>query len=123
MVNNSNGLIAFTLIAEGNCVTGDVVSKSNIRINGEVIGSVKSEGKIVVGSKAHIDGCIEAADLFVEGSVKGIIHVKNNVHVKSAATLFGDLSCRQLILEPGAVFNGSCCMDTDRKKNRNATEV
>jgi cytoskeletal protein CcmA (bactofilin family) len=106
-----NALFAFNLITEGNCVKGDILSKGDIRINGEVIGSVKSEGKIVVGPKAFIKGSIEAVELIIEGRIKGIVHVKKRVYIKSMAKLLGELSCQELVLELGAAYNGSCCIE------------
>ena len=113
MIKDGNGLTVFNVIAEGDCVKGDILSKSNVRINGEVLGSVKSEGKLIIGSNAYVEGCIKAVELLVEGCVKGEILVENRVHLKLTAKLFGDLSCKQLVLEPGAVFNGHCSIKKD----------
>ena len=43
-------------IASGSILSGDLHSSSDIRVDGEVKGSVKTEGKLVLGETGVIEG-------------------------------------------------------------------
>jgi cytoskeletal protein CcmA (bactofilin family) len=43
-------------ILSGTEITGDIVSDSNLLIEGEIIGNVSCSGKVVIGSSGKIKG-------------------------------------------------------------------
>ena len=51
MKNSNNTSSVVNMIGNGTVITGDIQSKSDIRIDGILKGSVKTEGKLVVGSE------------------------------------------------------------------------
>lgn len=104
-------LDTFNIIVKGDCIRGNILSKRNIRIDGEVIGAVKSEGEIIIGPEAYIEGNIIACELIVEGCIKGTVYVKKKIHVKSTAKIDGNITCAEYVLDLGAIYNGTCRME------------
>lgn len=104
MVNSSN------VIAKESRITGDIEAQGNIRIEGIVQGSVKSQSKVVIGDSAIIYGNLVAAEAEVSGKVDGEVTCGELLHLKKTAFITGDISTQKLVVENGAVFNGKCTM-------------
>jgi cytoskeletal protein CcmA (bactofilin family) len=98
------------VIGKGTVLTGDIETYGNIRIEGKVIGNVKSKSKIALGNGSQIEGNIIAQNADIEGEVKGKIEIGELLVLKSTAIVHGDILTGKLVVEPGAVFNGSCKM-------------
>ncbi len=98
------------IISSSTQINGDIVSKSDIRIDGSLKGSVKIDGKLVVGDEGIIDGDVFCSDADISGSVKGKITVSQLLSLKSSAKLDGDIVTNKLAIEPGCSFSGSCSM-------------
>lgn len=98
------------VIGKGTVLEGNIETFGNIRIEGKVIGNIKSKSKIALGNSSHIDGNITAQNADIEGEVKGRIEIGELLVLKATATVHGDILTGKLVVEPGAVFNGSCKM-------------
>ena len=90
--------------------TGEVQFKSMLRIDGNFSGSVNSlEGTLIVGSGAQVtDAVINVAVARIDGIVEGDINASKELVIGRTATVTGNLSAAQLIIEEGALFNGKC---------------
>ncbi len=97
-------------IGKGTVLEGSIETYGNIRIEGKVIGNVKSKSKIALGNSSHVQGNITAQNADLEGEVKGRIEISEVLVLKSTAIVHGDIVTGKLVVEPGAVFNGSCKM-------------
>ncbi len=98
------------VIGKGTTIEGNIETFGNIRIEGRIIGHIKSKAKIALGNSSHVDGNITAQNADVEGGVKGKIEISEVLVLKATAVVHGDISTGKLVVEPGAVFNGSCKM-------------
>ena len=99
------------LLKKGTTINGDLKSEGDARIDGNVNGNIDVKGKVVIGSTGKIIGDINCAFCDIEGEVKGKLSIKSSLTLKSTANYTGEISTKKLIIEPGAVFNGSCKMD------------
>ena len=97
-------------IAEGSVLEGNLNSSKGIRIDGTVKGSVKCEGKVVVGKSGVVEGEIFCQSADIEGTLKSSIEVKDILELKATSNLHGEISTGKLSIEPGANFTGSCKM-------------
>lgn len=102
-----------TIIAPGVRVEGDFTSQGFVLIDGEVVGSVKTESDLDVGERANISAEVSAANAHVAGTVKGNIRVSEKLEVASTAHISGDIVAKVLIVEQGAIINGKITMDED----------
>ena len=98
------------LIGSGTIVNGDVICDGDIRVDGKLNGSIKTKGKVVVGSTGLIDGDVECKNAEVSGELKAKITVTELLVLKTQAKLDGDITTNKLAIEPGASFSGSCRM-------------
>jgi cytoskeletal protein CcmA (bactofilin family) len=94
----------------GTVITGNLKSKTDIRIDGKLEGNLESEAKVVVGKNALIVGNIVCQSILIEGKIEGNITAKGFLHIQSAGIVFGDLRTNKLIIEDGAVFDGASIM-------------
>jgi len=97
-------------IAKGTKITGDVETNGDIRIDGELIGTITSTGKVVIGESGKVEGEINCQNSNISGSLKGKIHVKELLSLQSSARINGDIETAKLSIEPGANFTGNCNM-------------
>ena len=110
MKNSNNTSSVVNMIGNGTVITGDIQSKSDIRIDGILKGSVKTEGKLVVGSAGVVEGDVVCVSADVSGEIKAKITVSQLLSLKSTSKLNGDIITNKLSIEPGASFSGSCSM-------------
>lgn len=97
-------------IGKGTVLEGNIETYGNIRIEGKVIGNIKSKSKIALGHSSHVQGNIIAQNADLEGEVKGRVEITEMLVLKATAVVHGDIITGKLVVEPGAVFNGSCKM-------------
>jgi len=114
---------AVNMIGAGTIITGDIVSKGDIRIDGTLRGSVNTEGKIVLGREGMIEGDVICKDADISGTIKAKISVSQLLSLKTTAKLNGDIITNKLSIEPGAAFSGSCSMGAVIKDLKDAGKI
>jgi cytoskeletal protein CcmA (bactofilin family) len=100
-------------IVEGTLIKGDIISKADFRLDGELIGNFKSQEKIVIGPTGIVIGDIECNNADIEGKFVGKIKVTELLNVKDKAIIQGEVTVGKLSVEPGADFSASCVMKTN----------
>ena len=113
---------SINLIGAGTVIKGDIKSNGDIRIDGTLVGSVNSKGKLVVGVSGIIEGEIVCQNADFSGSIKAQVSVAELLSMKSSAKLNGDVITNKLAIEPGAVFSGSCNMNSNQLKEQKPFE-
>lgn len=93
------------VIGKGTSLEGNIETYGNIRIEGKVIGSVKSKSKIALGHSCYIEGNIIAQNADIEGEVKGKLEISESLVLKATAKIHGDILTGKLVVEPGGRFN------------------
>ena len=114
---------AINMIGAGTVITGDIVSKGDIRIDGTLRGSVNTEGKVVLGREGMIEGDVICKDAEISGTIKAKISVSQLLSLKTTAKLNGDIITNKLSIEPGAAFSGSCSMGAVIKDLKDAGKI
>jgi cytoskeletal protein CcmA (bactofilin family) len=120
ITNSSN------VIGKGTVLEGNIETSGNIRIEGKIIGNLKSKAKVALGNSSLVDGNVSAQNADVEGTVKGRVEIADMLVLKATATVHGDIATGKLVVEPGAVFNGTCKMGAavkDIKSAENASNT
>ena len=109
---NGNGT---TLIGSGTTLKGDISSNSDLRIDGTIIGNIKSNSKIIIGSTGSVEGDIEGNQADITGKVQGNIKIKDLLQLKGECIIHGNITAGKLQVEPTATFNGQCHMGSTNK--------
>ncbi len=118
-ISNSSNVIGKGTILEGNIETF-----GNLRIEGKVIGNIRSKSKVALGNSSQIEGNLFAQNADIEGQVKGKLEIAEVLVLKATAVINGDITTGKLVVESGAVFNGTCKMGAtikDFKLTENGT--
>jgi cytoskeletal protein CcmA (bactofilin family) len=97
-------------IGKGTFLEGNVEAYGNIRIEGKVVGNVKSKQKVALGHQSHVQGNILSQNADIEGEVKGKLEISELLVLKATAVINGDIVTGKMVVEPGAIFNGTCKM-------------
>ena len=95
-------------ISAGTVIKGEILSPTDIRIDGTFEGRVQSKGRVVVGESATIKGDIVCENIDLWGKVEGNLFVKDTLSLKEGCVVDGNLHIRRLAVELGATFNGNC---------------
>jgi cytoskeletal protein CcmA (bactofilin family) len=104
------------LMGEGTEYQGQLNFKGAVRINGKFLGSITSEGKLVLGKDAYVEGTIHVGELEVQGTLKGDITVTNRTLLHNTARVAGSLGTALLVMEEGALLQGELRMGKDVKE-------
>lgn len=103
-------------IVEGTSIVGDIVSKADFRLDGELIGNFTSQGKLVIGPSGIIKGEIICHNADIEGEFQGKLKVLEVLNIKATAHIHGEVAVGKLSIEPGAEFTATCTMLTNTKE-------
>lgn len=98
------------MLVSGTVVTGDMSSKTDIRIDGILEGNLQCDAKVVVGKNGLVQGNILCASILVEGKIDGDVLAKEKMHLMASAVITGGLATNKLIIEDGAMFSGVAMM-------------
>lgn len=100
----------FNVLNEGTVIKGDIESKGDVRIDGVVVGSIKTAGKLVLGKSGRIEGNVFANSCDINGKVEGNLKVSDILFIKATGLINGDIQTGKLVVESGGKFNGQCSM-------------
>lgn len=99
-----------TLIGAGTTLKGDIHSQQDLRIDGTVIGNIKSSSKIIIGQGGVVEGDLDSTQCDVNGKVNGNIRCRELLQLRGESAVTGNLYAGKLQIEPSATFNGQCHM-------------
>jgi len=90
-------------------------------VDGEFEGTLITSGKLVVGEKGKLTGTIKVGNAEIQGTVSGDLVVDDLLSIKKSARIEGNVKTKKLAIEPGAVFNATCEMETKTAPTAKAT--
>ena len=98
-------------VGGGTVVTGEANFKAMMRVDGHLSGRVSStSGTLIVGANGKVDANIEVANAVIHGTINGDIIATQRLELGRAAKVNGNIQTPSLIIEQGAIFEGSCKM-------------
>ncbi|OIO51996.1 MAG: hypothetical protein AUJ19_02965 [Parcubacteria group bacterium CG1_02_58_44] len=123
MTNREIGREPETIISASVKLEGDFVSQGNVLIEGEVVGSLKTEKDLRVGERARISADVTAASAIVAGEVRGNIDISDRLELEPTAKVFGDIRTADLVIASGAVVCGKITMGSEATSTAKAGKV
>jgi cytoskeletal protein CcmA (bactofilin family) len=103
--------ILHSLLGAGTRYEGKLFFDGRARIDGDFEGEVISDGLLVIGPEATLQGVIRVNTLIVQGGlVHGDIHATELVELHAPARIRGDIRTRALYIDRGVLFDGACVM-------------
>ncbi len=99
-----------TLLDRGCRFEGKLTFEGSVQINGAFRGEIFSDGILVIGEGAEVEGKIEVDCVSIRGKVNGTIHARTRIEMYPPAEVYGDITAPALVVQEGAVFDGNCSM-------------
>jgi len=100
-----------TVIADDLEIQGTMKFKSSLMIKGILEGEIVSEGLLIVGTTAKVAATIATKNLISHGEIQGDVTASEQVILKSTSAHNGNITTPNIVIESGAIFNGSCIME------------
>lgn len=98
-------------VGHGTTLTGETEFHAMLRVDGHLIGTVKSEsGTLIIGTNGQVDANIAVAAAMINGTVNGDIVASEKLQLGRTARVMGNIHSPRLIVEEGAVLEGMCSM-------------
>ncbi|MEO7658714.1 MAG: polymer-forming cytoskeletal protein, partial [Pyrinomonadaceae bacterium] len=98
-------------VGHGTTLTGETQFHAMLRVDGHLIGTVSSEaGTLIIGTNGQVDANILVAAAMINGTVNGDIVATEKLQLGRTARVMGNIQSPRLIVEEGAILEGSCSM-------------
>ncbi len=99
-----------SLIADGNHIEGNVQFTDGLRIDGSIVGDVRSSEDrnsiLVISETASVTGEVHADHVIVNGTVKGPVYARRMLELQPKARIEGDVYYTALEMHQGAIIAG-----------------
>jgi cytoskeletal protein CcmA (bactofilin family) len=98
-------------VGHGTTLTGETEFHAMLRVDGHLIGTVTSEaGTLIIGTNGQVDANIMVAAAMINGTVNGDVIASEKLQLGRTARVLGNIQAPKLIIEEGAILEGSCSM-------------
>ncbi len=97
-----------SIVGPGTFFRGHVELRGLLRIDGDFSGSVRTDGRVIVGKSGRADCAIEAGTVVIGGLFRGEILAYEKVVLLSSCVVLGSIAAPRLIVEEGVLFSGRC---------------
>ena len=99
------------LIGHATTITGDIVAKEDLEIQGTIDGSVRLvDHRVTVGSDGIVNAAVEAHSVLVIGKITGDVIATELVEIKAGGVIGGDVKAPRVIMNDGAIVIGGLDM-------------
>jgi len=99
-----------SIIAAGTVIDGDLYSEGDIRVEGQINGTVSCRSRIVVGANGIIYGNVDAMNATVAGQINGSVVVRKAIQLQETGKINGDILTESLTIMAGGHFTGNILM-------------
>lgn len=98
-------------VGHGTTLTGETNFQMLLRVDGHLTGTVTSDGgTLLVGTNGQVDANVSVAVATVNGLVNGDIIATEKIQLGRTAKVVGNIAAPRLVIEDGAILEGSCAM-------------
>ncbi|MDQ3489459.1 MAG: polymer-forming cytoskeletal protein [Acidobacteriota bacterium] len=98
-------------VGHGTTLTGETEFQAMLRVDGHLVGTVSSDsGTLIVGTNGQVDANVAVSSAMINGSVNGDIIATEKIQLGRTSRVIGNVQTPRLLVEDGAVLEGSCTM-------------
>jgi len=99
----------------------EISFEGTLRVDAYIAGQIHSDdGKLILSAGGTIDGDLFVREALIDGTVRGDIHGTGRVELGSSGRVIGDIETAQLVIQPGATFQGRCAFTSKATSAREA---
>jgi cytoskeletal protein CcmA (bactofilin family) len=99
-------------LGPGSQVTGKLVFKGPVRIEGHVEGEIAAHDALTIGESAVVNAQVTGTQVVVEGRVTGDVTAQHRLEIRASGRLVGGIATPSLVIHQGGIFEGHCAMGT-----------
>lgn len=121
--SNKSSQSVETVVGPSVVVEGDFSSEGNILVKGTVSGNVKTVQRLTVEAGAKILANVKAGEALISGEIKGNVRVGGMLELTQSARVLGDITCKVLVVEAGALLHGKVSMKDIEKDEEKKTVI
>jgi cytoskeletal protein CcmA (bactofilin family) len=107
-----------TIIGKGSVLEGNIRVQNSMRVDGRIKGDVECSDTVVIGKEGEVQGEVKANNVLLAGRLVGKIIAQGKVYLESKSVILGDLKASRLVVDDGAVFDGSCVMNNKEQGSK-----
>lgn len=97
-------------LGRGSKVVGALSFSGPVELDGFVEGEINAQDRLTIGESAVINAKVTGAEILVKGTVNGDITATKRLSLRKPAKVVGNISCTNLSIEEGVVFEGKSTM-------------
>ena len=114
-----------SVVGAGTHFRGDLDLSGLLRIDGDYSGTIRTSGKVIIGSGGRADCTIEASVVVIGGVFKGEVYCSGNIIILASAIVIGNLYSPRMVVEEGTLIHGACVVTgvetfEQRRRDRSA---
>lgn len=110
-----NSPVANAAVGKSVVIKGQIVSREDLRIEGEVEGTIDiGEHRLTIAAGGNVKADVKARELDVIGCMQGKIEAAEKVYVRNGANVVGDIYSAGIIVEDGAYIKGGIDLTSRR---------
>jgi len=99
-------------LGAGTVYSGKLQFEGAVRIDGKFTGEIHSEGVLIIGKEAVIEGDLYIGELILAGTFTGKAHIQRRATVHKTGLLRGELHTPSLLVEDGGLLDAQLHMST-----------
>jgi cytoskeletal protein CcmA (bactofilin family) len=97
-----------TAIGKNVTIIGDVISKEDLFIDGDIKGNVDVQNsRCTVGPNGKAKSNVKAREVIIQGQVQGDVEATQKITIRKEGSLVGNIRTTGIIIEDDAYFKGS----------------
>ncbi len=96
---------------------GTIEFSQPVLVKGSVKGEIRTGSDLFIADTAQVHADISAARVSVKGNVAGDIEASERIELFSGASITGNISSPDLIIQSGSRLNGRCSMSNGDRKS------
>lgn len=97
-------------LGEDTVFSGTLSFNGVVRIDGKMDGEVNTDDTLIVGENGVLEANINAGTVICRGKIKGTIKASKRIEIHNNSEVVGNISAPALLVENGAIFDGTCDM-------------
>ncbi len=108
--NDINAEKIDTLIGEGTNFSGNINAKGVVRIDGQIEGSIYTEGDLIIGESGVVNAEAKGKNITIAGKINGNVECSGKLELLPTGKIDGDIEVAELFIDSGATLQGKCNM-------------
>lgn len=110
------------IIGTSMTVKGEVYSREELYVDGEIEGSIEMQHRLTVGPNGKIRATVKAKEVVIEGSIHGNVTAAEKIIIRVEGSLVGDIKTAGIAIDDGAYFKGNIDITRPETKEKATSE-